>query len=92
MWHDLHDSKDFIDYLREKITKKLTKVRISQYFDEMAVTTLDLVRTKIFGNIDLNDLTFIPFQRNKFFTGPQIAPGAKRLPALAGRTGTLGGS
>jgi len=42
MWHDLHDSKDFIDYLREKITKKLTKVRISQYFDEMAVTTLDL--------------------------------------------------
>ena len=52
MWHDLHDSKDFIDYLREKITKKLTKVRISQYFDEMAVTTLDLVRTKIIGNID----------------------------------------
>ena len=28
MWHDLHDSKFFIDFLREKITKKLMKVKV----------------------------------------------------------------
>jgi len=42
MWHDLHDSQLFIDFLREKITKKLMKVKIAQYFDDVAVTTLDL--------------------------------------------------
>ena len=29
MWHDLHDNKVFIDYLREKITRKLLKVKFA---------------------------------------------------------------
>ena len=31
LWHDLHDSKVFIDYLRDKITRKLLKVKVSRY-------------------------------------------------------------
>ncbi len=42
LWHDLHDSKTFVDLLREKITRKLLKVKIAQYFEEVSVTTLDL--------------------------------------------------
>lgn len=42
MWHDLHDSKAFIDFLREKITRKLMKVKIAHYFENVSVTTLDL--------------------------------------------------
>ena len=42
IWFDLHKSKDFLDYLREKIKKKLLKVKIAQYFEEVHVTTLDL--------------------------------------------------
>ena len=28
LWHDLHDSRVFIDYLRDKITRKLLKVKV----------------------------------------------------------------
>ena len=42
LWHDLHDSTAFIDLLREKLTRKLLKVKIAQYFEEVRVTTLDL--------------------------------------------------
>ena len=28
MWHDLHNNKDFIEFLREKITRKLLKVKV----------------------------------------------------------------
>ena len=28
MWHDLHSNKDFIEFLREKITRKLLKVKV----------------------------------------------------------------
>lgn len=42
LWHDLHDSKVFIDYLRDKLTRKLLKVKIAQYFNDVRVTTLDL--------------------------------------------------
>lgn len=42
MWHDLHDNKEFIEFLREKLTRKLLKVKISQYFEDVKVTTLDL--------------------------------------------------
>ena len=28
MWHDLHSNKDFIEYLREKLTRKLLKVKV----------------------------------------------------------------
>ena len=28
MWHDLHNNKDFVDFLREKITRKLLKVKV----------------------------------------------------------------
>ena len=30
LWHDLHSSKAFVDLLREKITRKLLKVKIAQ--------------------------------------------------------------
>ena len=42
LWHDLHDSAAFIDTLKEKLTRKLLKVKIAQYFEEVRVTTLDL--------------------------------------------------
>ncbi|XP_040571288.1 testis-expressed protein 2 isoform X2 [Lepeophtheirus salmonis] len=42
MWFDLHQSQVFIDFLRQKITRKLLKIKIAQYFDEVSVTTLDL--------------------------------------------------
>ena len=29
MWHDLHSNKAFNDFLREKITRKLLKVKVS---------------------------------------------------------------
>ena len=29
MWHDLHNNKDFVDFLREKITRKLLKVKVN---------------------------------------------------------------
>ena len=28
LWHDLHNSKTFIDLLREKLTRKLLKVKV----------------------------------------------------------------
>ena len=28
MWHDLHNNKAFIEYLREKLTRKLLKVKV----------------------------------------------------------------
>ena len=28
MWHDLHNNRDFTDFLREKITRKLLKVKV----------------------------------------------------------------
>ena len=28
MWHDLHNSKTFIDLLRDKLTRKLLKVKV----------------------------------------------------------------
>ncbi len=28
LWHDLHDSKVFFDYLRDKLTKKLLKTKV----------------------------------------------------------------
>jgi hypothetical protein len=42
MWHDLHDSTAFLDFLREKISRKLLKVKIAHYFNEVRVTQLDL--------------------------------------------------
>eukprot|EP00096_Caligus_rogercresseyi_P011577 TRINITY_DN4583_c0_g1_i2.p1 TRINITY_DN4583_c0_g1~~TRINITY_DN4583_c0_g1_i2.p1 ORF type:complete len:947 (+),score=280.63 TRINITY_DN4583_c0_g1_i2:129-2969(+) len=42
MWFDLHKSQAFIDFLRQKITRKLLKIKIAQYFEEVSVTTLDL--------------------------------------------------
>eukprot|EP00095_Tigriopus_kingsejongensis_P001879 snap_masked-scaffold70_size417918-processed-gene-2.2 protein:Tk01879 transcript:snap_masked-scaffold70_size417918-processed-gene-2.2-mRNA-1 annotation:"testis-expressed sequence 2 protein isoform x1" len=42
LWYDLHNSQGFIDLLREKITRKLLKVKIAQYFKDVSVTTLDL--------------------------------------------------
>lgn len=42
MWHDLHNNREFIEFLREKLTRKLLKVKISQYFENVQVTTLDL--------------------------------------------------
>ena len=32
MWHDLHSNKAFNDFLREKITRKLLKVKVSNVF------------------------------------------------------------
>ncbi len=32
LWHDLHNSKTFIDLLREKITRKLLKVKVKIEF------------------------------------------------------------
>ena len=32
MWHDLHSNKAFNDFLREKITRKLLKVKVSNSF------------------------------------------------------------
>ena len=42
MWHDLHDSKVFLEFLREKISRKLLKVKIAHYFNDVRVTQLDL--------------------------------------------------
>ena len=42
MWHDLHDSKAFLEFLREKISRKLLKVKIADYFNDIRVTQLDL--------------------------------------------------
>ena len=42
MWHDLHDSKVFLEFLREKLSRKLLKVKIAHYFNEVHVTELDL--------------------------------------------------
>lgn len=28
MWHDLHNNKAFIEFLREKLTRKLLKVKV----------------------------------------------------------------
>ena len=42
MWFDLYKSQEFIDFLKEKITRKLLKIKIAQYFEEVSVTTLDL--------------------------------------------------
>jgi len=30
LWHDLHDSKVFFDYLRDKLTRKLLKTKVRQ--------------------------------------------------------------
>lgn len=30
LWHDLHSSQAFVDLLREKITRKLLKVKVSR--------------------------------------------------------------
>ena len=32
MWHDLHSNKDFIEFLREKITRKLLKGKVRLRF------------------------------------------------------------
>ena len=29
LWHDLHNSKTFVDLLREKITRKLLKIKVN---------------------------------------------------------------
>jgi len=42
LWNDLHNSQTFVDLLREKITRKLLKVKIAAYFEDVRVTTLDL--------------------------------------------------
>ena len=42
LWHDLHGSRAFVDLLREKITRKLLKVKIAQYFNDVSVPALDL--------------------------------------------------
>ncbi|XP_059098666.1 testis-expressed protein 2-like isoform X2 [Tigriopus californicus] len=42
LWYDLHNNQGFIDLLREKITRKLLKVKIAQYFRDVSVTTLDM--------------------------------------------------
>ena len=42
MWHDLHDSKVFLEFLREKLSRKLLKVKIATYFNDVRVTQLDL--------------------------------------------------
>ena len=28
MWHDLHSNKDFIEFIREKLTRKLLKIKV----------------------------------------------------------------
>ena len=42
MWHDLHDSNGFLEFLREKLSRKLMKVKIANYFNDVRVTELDL--------------------------------------------------
>ena len=40
MWHDLHSNKAFNDFLREKITRKLLKVKVSNVFFNLNFITI----------------------------------------------------
>ena len=42
MWHDLHSNKAFNDFLREKITRKLLKVKVSNVFLNLNFITIVL--------------------------------------------------
>ena len=40
MWHDLHSNKAFNDFLREKITRKLLKVKVSYILNYVNLITI----------------------------------------------------
>ena len=49
MWHDLHNNKAFIEYLREKLTRKLLKVKVNFFIQPMFI----LKRPKTPKNVPL---------------------------------------
>ncbi len=63
LWHDLHNSKGFVDLLREKITRKLLKVKVRCKVTQVVRCLKIKVSTLLNGlhiSVKLHVLHFMP--------------------------------
>ena len=86
MWHDLHNNKDFIEFLREKITRKLLKVKV-RFSIETGRFFCDFMNLFFLADLPI----FRRCQSHDPRSRPQIAPNPKRVYPLARRIRSLGG-